>query len=293
MTLPLQEIIVYSFSLFVFGLAVGSFLNVVAIRYNPDNFLFSLKNLRGRSHCMNCSKTLCWYELAPLFSFLVQMGKCRGCCAKLSWQYPIVEFLTGTAFLIPIYFYYFFPLLVWYYWFAIIWVLVAVLLILMSVIDYRLYLIPDEIIVGISILGLILAGLKLYYQNFIGWNTSFLKNYSLLIILPGNIFWQHVLAAVICFVLFLLIVLLTKGKGMGIGDVKLAGAIGLLMGSPDAFLALALSFVIGSAIGLFLMSLNKKKFKEPIPFGPHMVIGVFTVMFFGYQILDFYFHLFG
>ncbi|MEK7114750.1 MAG: prepilin peptidase [Patescibacteria group bacterium] len=286
MILPLQEITAYNFSLFIFGLAIGSFLNVLSLRYDPDKFLFSLKNLRGRSHCPHCKKILRWHELIPLFSFFIQLGRCRGCLVKIGWQYPIVEFLTGLAFLIPIYIQG--PL-----WFSVIWVLAAILLILMSVIDYRLYLIPDEIIIGLSLLGILLAGLKLYYQNFLIWNGSFLKNYSLLIMLPGNIFWRHILTAVICGLLFLLIVLVTKGRGMGVGDVKLAGAIGLLMGSPDAFLALALSFVIGSVVGLFLMAFGRKKFKEPIPFGPHMVLGVFIVMFFGYQILDFYFHLFG
>ena len=227
-----------------------------------------------------------WYELVPLFSFLIQGGKCRGCSMKISWQYPIVEFLTGLAFLIPVY-------IQWPYWLAIGWVIATTILILMSVIDYRLYLIPDEIIVSLSVLGIILAGFKFYYQDFLAWHGSFLKNYSLLFMLPGNIFWQHILTAIIACLLFLFIVLVTKGKGMGMGDVKLAGAIGLLMGPPDAFLALALSFVIGSAIGIFLMILNKKKFKEPIPFGPHIVLGVFVVMFFGYQILDFYFNLFG
>ncbi len=173
-----------------------------------------------------------------------------------------------------------------------IWVLAAVLLILMSVIDYRLYLIPDEIVIGIALLGAALVGLKIYYQNFLGWQWSFLKNYSLLVILPGNIFWQHILAAAICALFFLLIVLFTKGRGMGMGDVKLAGVIGLLMGPTDSFLALGLSFIIGSLIGLSLMALNRKKFKEQIPFGPHIALGVFAVMFFGYQILDFYFHLF-
>ena len=90
--------LVWGIVLFAFGIAIGSFLNVISIRYNPDKFLFSLKNLRGRSHCPHCKKTLRWYELAPLFSFLIQGGRCRGCATKISWQYSIVEFLTGLAF---------------------------------------------------------------------------------------------------------------------------------------------------------------------------------------------------
>ena len=80
----------------------GSFLNVVASRYREDKFLFSKKNLGGRSRCPQCRKQLNWYELIPLISFFIQMGKCRGCRQSISWQYPLVELLSGLIFLIPI-----------------------------------------------------------------------------------------------------------------------------------------------------------------------------------------------
>ncbi|MDO8429924.1 MAG: prepilin peptidase [bacterium] len=95
----------FSLILFIFGLTFGSFLNVVSFRYSPEKSLFSFRNLLGRSHCPQCGKTLNWYELVPVFSFLIQKGKCRSCGEKISWQYPLVELASGFIFLLPLYFY--------------------------------------------------------------------------------------------------------------------------------------------------------------------------------------------
>ena len=89
--------------LFFFGAAVGSFINVLATRYDPAAFLFSRRVIGGRSHCPGCGKTLRWFELIPLFSFLVQGGRCRRCKKRLSIQYLIVELLSGLIFvLVPV-----------------------------------------------------------------------------------------------------------------------------------------------------------------------------------------------
>src|SRR3989338_6841366 len=77
---------------FVFGLIVGSFLNVVIYRFN------TAKSFGGRSACVSCQNKLCWYELIPLVSFLSQKGRCRNCKARISIQYPLVEFATGLIF---------------------------------------------------------------------------------------------------------------------------------------------------------------------------------------------------
>ena len=92
---PLRRVFCYNIHmlwaiLFVFGLAIGSFLNVVILRYDGEKFLFDAKALGGRSHCMHCGKTLRWFELVPVVSFLVQGGRCRHCGTRLSAQYPAV-----------------------------------------------------------------------------------------------------------------------------------------------------------------------------------------------------------
>ncbi|HEY4497126.1 MAG TPA: prepilin peptidase, partial [Candidatus Paceibacterota bacterium] len=138
--------------LFLTGVAFGSFLNVVSLRFNGEGKLFD--NIYGRSECMSCHKKLNWYELIPLFSFIIQLGKCRSCGVKLLWQYPLVEFLAGIIFIavpcalipngvsfIP-------------YFSIVLWILVFLALLLMSVIDFRLQIIPDSINIFIGILGL-------------------------------------------------------------------------------------------------------------------------------------------
>lgn len=88
------------FIFFVFGAIVGSFLNVVSLRYQPEQKVFDIKIIGGRSRCPHCGKTLTWYELIPIISFLIQLGKCRSCRHRLSFQYPIVEILSGFIFLV-------------------------------------------------------------------------------------------------------------------------------------------------------------------------------------------------
>jgi len=121
--------------LFGLGTALGSFLNVLIFRYNPNGKLFDFKLLSGRSHCLKCGQNLKWFDLIPLFSFLVLLGRCRHCKARISFQYPIVEFLTGVIFIaVPLFLNHFywvtnssFVLLeapFWYYIFSFCWIMV-------------------------------------------------------------------------------------------------------------------------------------------------------------------------
>jgi leader peptidase (prepilin peptidase)/N-methyltransferase len=147
------------FFLFIFGLAIGSFLNVIATRYDGDHFLLNTKTLGGRSHCSNCKETLRWFELIPLFSFVMQGGKCRTCKTKLSFQYPIVELVSGLIFV-------FVPLAIGItttnltipmITVAAFWVIVLESLLLMTLIDIALGIIPDELNILLGVLGILLA----------------------------------------------------------------------------------------------------------------------------------------
>src|SRR5882724_3945692 len=147
--------------LFILGTLIGSFLNVLSLRYDPDKFLIHKNVIGGRSHCPHCKRTLRWYELVPLFSFVFQGGRCRTCHARLTLQYPIVELLAGllVAFVpgqIAMTFNHFLvlgqdELLA----LQIVWILAFLSLLLMSAIDFRLRLIPDELNIFIGILGVI------------------------------------------------------------------------------------------------------------------------------------------
>ena len=120
--------------LFVFGMIVGSFLNVVALRWNDKNF-------GGRSKCPHCTKTLSWYELVPVISFLIQKRKCRGCNSSISYQYPLIEILTGLIFItVPL------------------WMLpVFCIYIVILIYDFHHKIIPDPLVYSAIILSLVLG----------------------------------------------------------------------------------------------------------------------------------------
>ncbi len=286
--------------LFIFGLAIGSFLNVVSLRYKPGNNpagILDLKVIGGRSHCPYCYKTLSWYELIPLLSFIIQFGKCRSCGHKLSFQYPFVELLSGLIFVLV-------PLIAGYWLLVIIWLLVFILFLLLSIIDFRHYIIPDSINLFLAILGVVLIGIYIFQFNnpiihkFS--NNSFLGHYSLLFdfwplsVVSGqwSVVVSHFFAAFVVMAFVATIIILSRGRGMGWGDFKLVGALGLIFGWPDILMVLFLSFIIGSIFVLPLLIKKQKTMKDVVPFGPFLIIAASLTFFFGYQIIDSYFKLF-
>lgn len=287
----------YLIVLFIFGLAIGSFLNVVALRYRPGFKLLNFETLKlccgGRSKCPVCHKTLVWYELIPIFSFLIQKRKCRHCGHLISLQYPLVEILTGFIFV-------FVPLsMVNGQWsMVIVWLLVFLLFLLLSIIDFRQYIIPDSINLSLAALGIILIMSQL---SGVSGQWSFFGHYamlfdfwpSLMVNSQWSIVINHFFAAFIAMLFFGAIILLTKGKAMGWGDFKLVGALGLIFGWPDILMVLFLAFIVGAVFSVILLIRKKKKMREAIPFGPFLVVASSLTFFFGYQIIDGYFKLFG
>lgn len=236
------------FFLFLLGLAVGSFLNVVALRYKPGARLFTKDIFGGRSHCPKCQKSLRWYELVPVLSFVFQLGRCRHCHQLITWQYPVVELLSGLAFvLVPL-----------YLQSAFIWLIVILTLILITVIDYRLSIIPDQLNWFLAFLGLAFLSL--------------------------NSVWGFLFGCGI----FGLIILLTKGRGMGLGDLKLAAALGFLFGWPKIILIVAAAFIIGGIWAAILLLAKRKSIKDAIPFGPFLAIAAVLIMFVGDNLIRLY-----
>lgn len=268
--------------LFTFGLIVGSFLNVVSFRYDPEKGVFDLKNLSGRSHCPGCGTTLHWYELVPVFSFLIQLGKCRTCGMRISWQYPAVELASGLAFLLPAY--------LQNYAIGSVWTLIFLVFILIWSIDYRLYLIPDELNIVLALSGLAL--IYLTAGQFGEFQGSFIGSYAALFGLRQNILVNHLAGALAGISIVGLIIFFSRGKGMGMGDLKLMGALGLIFGWPDALFLFMFGSVIGAVASVFLMLLKKKTMKSFVPFGPFLVLGAATLFFFGEAILRNYFEAF-
>jgi leader peptidase (prepilin peptidase)/N-methyltransferase len=250
--------------LFAFGLAIGSFLNVVAMRYDGEHFLFSTKLIGGRSHCEQCKKTLRWFELVPLFSFVVQGGRCRRCKTRLSIQYPIVELLSGIIFLAV-------PLAIPVVLVAALWIVVFEALLVMALIDIRLGIIPDEINIFLGVIGV------------------------LLLLVPTPLDAGAVLIKIISAlgagIFFALLIAVTRGKGMGMGDLKLAIPLGLLFGWPEISLVLMAAFVIGAVVGMIAVARGTNSMKGTLPFGPFLALGAVTAFFWGASVIGWYLSL--
>lgn len=274
------------FILFIIGLAVGSFLNVVVFRFKPENNVFDLKKINGRSACPYCQKTLHWRELIPLVSFFIQLGKCRSCGHRLSWQYPFVELLSGLIFVVVPYILY--P---GSYIASAIWISVLLIFLLISVIDFHHFIIPDELVWLLVFLGSAFIFLQTLTPNLDFFNLSFLRHYALLFGWLDNIWLNHLFAALASSAFFGSMFFLGKGKTLGGGDIKLGFALGWLLGWPDIIIALMLSFLIGGIAGFILMMSRKKTMKDFLPLAPFLITGAVLTVFFGYQIINGYFSL--
>lgn len=271
---------------FIFGLAIGSFLNVISLRYDGTGRLMSTRRLEGRSHCLYCKRQLRFYELIPVASFIIQGGRCRGCGKTISWQYPLIELLTGFAFLLP--FFYFYPL----YSFPFehpyrealshLWLLVALCMIALSLVDMRLMIIPDQITSALALLGIAFAVLD--SGSFLGAYVSVLPHFN-------NALVNHGAGGLLNIALLGLIVVLSRGRAMGMGDVKLAGAMGMILGFPDSIFALAFAFVAGGVWSAAVLLFRKTSLKTMVPFGPFLVMGFWLHIFFSRALLNWYFGL--
>lgn len=289
----------FYFIIFLFGSAIGSFLNVVILRLCSGQVCCSQKEesiIRGRSHCPKCGQTLAWHDLLPVLSFFILRGRCRYCQKSISWQYPLVEITTGLLFALIFYLNYESRIMDYGYElsvFSIIhnslfviqllldWFIISGLVIIF-VYDLRHFIIPDKVLWPAIIV-------TLAYRLFIAFDSASLRSGNNLFpeLVEGfKVFYPYLLSAFGAAAFFLFLVLITRGRGMGIGDIKLAFLMGLLLGWPGIFIALFLAFFIGAAAGVLLMILGKKTMKSQIPFGPFLVFGTIAFYFAGEYFLD-------
>lgn len=290
------------------GLVVGSFINVLTLRWNPATSGQVVKSIQGRSHCLHCGKNLKWFELIPIFSFIFLGGRCHYCRKKLSWQYPAVEALTGLIFVgiawrilhFNFFSYHFFADPRQNFWVAVIilvWFFYAAVLIALSIIDLRHYLLPDKIIFPAAAVSL-LANLSFYSLSLTRENSfpqqglNFLGPYADVVNVHFNVLTSALAGAIILSLFLFLIYIFSRGRAMGFGDVKLAILMGLMLGLSAGVASLLISFVIGAIVSIFIVLTSKKKLKDAVPFGPFLALGVFTIFFFGQIIINFYCSLF-
>lgn len=264
-----------SINIFLFGLLIGSFLNVVICRLKTGQSIWL-----SRSACPFCGAGLKALDLIPILSFALQKRKCRYCGKKISWQYPLVELSTAALFVAAFNFHIscanLWSLAGWLnvlYFFIVISFLTVIF-----VYDLKHYLIPDVLIYPPALLALLFNLFKdIYSQNALLHWSSFTAGGFLSALWIGTA--------------FLGIVLISRGKWMGMGDVKLAVLMGLVLGWPSILIAVFLAFVVGAAAGLALMVLGKKGIKSEIPFGPFLSGATVLAMFWGPLLMFRYFDL--
>jgi len=248
---------VYWFILFfVVGVVIGSFFNVVGLRV-PQRIPFS----NDRSYCPSCQKQLKSIDLIPIFSYLFLRGKCRHCQTNISILYPIIEILTGFLFAFS-------------YWklglsLELITVLIFIsMLMILFVSDLTYMLIPNKILLFFLPLLIIMR-----------------------IISPLTPWYDAIIGAVVGYVVLALIIILSKG-GMGGGDMKLFGVIGIIIGWKGTLLTLFLASLLGLFVGGTMILFKKQAKKEPIPFGPYIIVAAIISYFYGDNIIAFYMEFF-
>ena len=247
----------------IFGLIVGSFLNVVIFRMNTG------KGIGGRSHCLSCGKTLAWYELIPLVSYGIQGGKCRTCKTKISSQYFLVELITGLLFagvmvrFAPAFLGVFSPFTLASFLF---WLVLTATGIVISTYDIR-HMVVDVSALLFFIALCIVGG----FAGFFGGGSL-----SWLVVLT------HIFAGIIVPLPFFLLWFISKGQLIGFGDIELMAGMGLLLGAVSGYSAVTLAFWIGAVViglGVLFKMVRKNKHHtfDPIPFAPFLLLGIYLV----------------
>ena len=225
----------------------------MAIKYKLRLPRFA-RNDEKRSYCDYCGRQLHWFENIPIVSWVIQKGKTRCCGKKLPVTYPIVEIITGLLFLLN------YQLSIINYQFNIFFVLdlaIITLLVFSAVFDLKYMILPDFSTIILVVIAF--AGVVFDEKNIIPYLLS-------AICASGFLLFLHVV---------------TKGKGMGMGDVKYALFMGLLLGPEKTIMAFYVAFIVGAVVGLVLMAVRKMGRKSMIPFGPFLILGTFTAWWWG------------
>jgi leader peptidase (prepilin peptidase)/N-methyltransferase len=246
---------------FLYGLLVGSFLNVLIYRI-PRNESIVFPG----SHCPSCGASLHFFDLIPVVSYIMLGGKCRYCKGPISPRYPIVELVTASLITVQ----------AWrrginpsFFLFA----ALTAILVAVTMIDYDCQIIPDSLVLLITILG----ALHLYYVLLPSFGKAVLLDRAAGFLLGGG--------------LFFLIAVVSRG-GMGGGDIKLAAALGLWFGWKELLLLIFTAFVTGAIVSVFLLVTHIKGRKEGIPFGPFLAFSAYLVSLYGSELMNWYLRTF-
>jgi len=265
----------YIIFVLILGLIIGSFLNCLIWR------LHSEESIMGRSYCPKCRKQIAWYDNIPVFSFLFLGGKCRHCRGRISIQYPLVELITGILFALAFLLNqksgimnYDVSSLIPNSLFLIRltrdWFIISVMIIIF-IIDLRWYLILDKVTIP--------AGIVVFIINIaLGMSSQ-----------GGFPSWINLLiSGIIGGSFFLIQFIVSRGKWIGGGDIRLGALMGLALGWPMLILAIFLAYLIGSVVGIGLILGGKKKWGSMVPLGVFLSTSSVITLFWGNEILSWY-----
>lgn len=267
------------FFIFIFGLIIGSFLNCLVWRIHKQESTW------GRSYCPKCRSLVKWFDNIPVFSFLFLRGRCRKCKKAISFQYPIVELVAGLLFVAAFYMNYesrianheflssfyvldflihdlLFMVQLFFDWFII------SVLIMIFIFDFRWYIIPDIITLPAILVSII---------------------FQLVINIE---IWQNlVISGIIGLGFFLIQFVISRGKWIGGGDLRLGLLMGVVLLWPNILAAIVLSYLIGSVAGIYLLVAKKKELGGKLPLGTFLTVGTVLILFWGPEIIDWYIDL--
>ncbi|MCK5416160.1 prepilin peptidase [Candidatus Parcubacteria bacterium] len=247
--------------IFIFGLIIGSFLNCLIWRLHTGEGLWN------RSHCCKCNKKIVWYDNIPLISYIILKAKCRNCKTNISMQYPIVEFVTALLFAVSFYFNTneCYELQAMSYMFRDFFVIS--ILIIIFVYDLRWYLILDKITLPAIFI-------------------IFISNLIL------GVSWSGMLlAATVGGGFFLIQFIISNGRWIGGGDIRLGFLLGIILGWPNIIIALIIAYILGSIIGISLIIKQKKEWGSKVPMGIFLTTSAIITLFWGERISNWYFNL--
>lgn len=239
--------------IFIFGITIGSFLNVCIYRIPLGESI-----VMAPSHCMTCGRKLKWYDMVPVFSWLVLGGKCRNCKSKISVQYPIIEGVNSILYVMIC-------AVNGLEWSSVIYCFMASALLVLSIIDWRTYEIPFGINVFLFVLGV-----------------------AMTILDRGNLA-EHLIGMICVSGLLGILYLLTGGRAIGGGDIKLMFACGLILGWKLILLAFFLGCIIGSVVHIIRMSV--KKAGRMLAMGPYLSAGILLAALWGNAWINWYLSL--
>lgn len=247
-------------AIFALGTIIGSFLNVVIFRSRTG---FGVST--GRSMCFTCGKTLRFFDLIPVLSYLGLRGRCRYCHAHISIQYPLIETLTGVLFAVIFVTGYSLPLSIGAFalWFGF-YASVCSLFVCIAVYDYYHKIIPDQF--SIPLLTLSFFGLFFVTPHSAGFHVPVMLDFLAGLIIPLPV---------------LILFLASRGRAIGFADATLFVSVGWLLGLPLGASAFILSFWIGGAVSMMLIAFTKNRIglKSEVPFGPFIILATLIVLF--------------